>query len=58
MTKEQEDILNYLEESLSGAKMMGDNETMVRLSRAICAFKGNVNEDIFNSEFETKIPFL
>ena len=38
-TEEQKNvILNYLENSYTGAKMMDDVELMCRLSRAILAF--------------------
>lgn len=38
-TKEQKKIiLDYLENSYTGARMMGDAELMCRLSRAILAF--------------------
>ena len=57
MTKEQEIILTYLEESFSGAQMFGDEETKLRLSRAICAFKGNIEKEIFTKEIKEQIPF-
>ena len=34
-------ILDFLEQSYTGAKMMDDNEMMCRLSRAIIAFSYN-----------------
>lgn len=39
MKDQEKTILNYLETSYSGAKMAKDEECMVRLSRAIAAFK-------------------
>lgn len=50
--KQQEEILNYLECSYSGAKMLGDEETMLRLSRAIVAFKADVYTDIFKDDID------
>ena len=50
--KQQEEILNYLESSYSGAKMLGDEETMLRLSRAIVAFKTDVYTDIFKDDID------
>lgn len=50
MTTDQEAILNYLETSYSGAKMKGDEETMLRIARAITAFKMDVGIDIFTEE--------
>ena len=54
MSKEeqQKEILNYLEYSYSGAKMLGDEETMLRLSRAIVAFKADVYTDIFKDDID------
>ena len=39
MKDPEKTILDYLEASYSGAKMAKDEECMVRLSRAIAAFK-------------------
>lgn len=39
MKNQEKTILDYLETSYSGAKMVKDEECMVRLSRAIAAFK-------------------
>ena len=50
--KQQEEILNYLEYSYSGAKMLGDEETMLRLSRAIVAFKADVYTDILKDDID------
>lgn len=47
MNDEQKVILDYLETSYSGAKMMGDEETMLRIARAITAFKMDTDVDIF-----------
>ena len=38
-------ILDFLEQSYTGAKMMDDNEMMCRLSRAIIAFSYNDFEE-------------
>ena len=50
--KQQEEILNYLESSYSGAKMLGDEETMLRISRAVVAFKADVYTDIFKDDID------
>lgn len=50
--KSQEEILEYLEYSYSGAKMLGDEETQLRLARAIIAFKADVYEDIFKDDID------
>ena len=39
MKDQEKTILDYLETSYSGAKMAKDEECMVRLTRAIAAFK-------------------
>ena len=40
-------ILEYLETSYSGAKMLDDIECMCRLSRAIAAFEADPEEEIY-----------
>lgn len=45
MDDQQKMILEYLENSYTGAKMMGDPETMVRIARAIEAFNLPVDDD-------------
>ena len=50
MTTDQKAIHDYLETSYSGAKMMGDEETMLRIARAITAFKMDVEIDIFTEK--------
>ncbi len=47
MNTKQKVILDYLDASYSGAKMMGDEETMLRIARAITAFKMDTDIDIF-----------
>lgn len=47
MNNEQKAILDYLETSYSGAKMMDDEETMLRIARAVSAFKMDTDVDIF-----------
>ena len=44
-------IKDYLEKSYSGAKMMGDAEGMLRISRALAALQADIYEDIFKEEF-------
>ncbi len=41
----EKDILEYLEYAFSGAKMMDDYETQLRISRAINAFQLDICED-------------
>lgn len=52
MDKEQQQqiILDYLEKAYSGAKMMDDEETRLRLARAITAFKADIYKDIFKED--------
>lgn len=50
MSKQENEILRYLEESYCGAKMMEDEEYMLRISRAIVAFKSDVTKDIFKED--------
>lgn len=45
MNQECKKILESLEYSYSGAKMMNDNEAMTRISRAIKAFELAIDED-------------
>lgn len=45
MDDQQKMILEYLENSYTGAKMMGDLETMVRVARAIEAFNLPIDDD-------------
>ena len=49
--KQRAAILEYLECSYSGAKMMDDIELQTRIGRAIEAFKADVHEDIFREGF-------
>lgn len=44
--KQKEAILDYLENSYTGARMMDDVELMCRLSRAILAFSYNDLENM------------
>lgn len=43
-------IIRFLEDSYTGANAYGDEETMLRLSRALIAFQADVHEDIFLPE--------
>ena len=57
MNKQEKEILDYLEKSYCGAKMEKDDSAMVRISRAICAFKSNPEEsveDLFTEKFIDK----
>lgn len=47
-------ILEYLETSYSGAKMLDDIECMCRLSRAIAAFEADPEEEIFTEDFKER----
>ena len=47
MNKREEEILEYLEQSYSGAKMMDDESCQVRLARAIAAFNSNPEVSAF-----------
>lgn len=54
MTDNQKSILEYLENSYSGAKMMDDIETQERIARAILAFEADPEIEIFSKEFIEK----
>jgi hypothetical protein len=54
MTDNQKSILEYLENSYSGAKMMDDIETQERIARAIVAFEADPEIEIFSKEFIEK----
>ena len=43
-------VIDFLENTYTGAKMMGDEEVMLRASRALLAFKADVHKDIFIEE--------
>lgn len=47
---QQQAILDFLEASYTGAKAYDDEETMLRVSRAILAFQADVHQDIFLPE--------
>ena len=51
MKKQEEEIINYLETAYSGAKMMADEECMIRVSRAIIAFKADPYNEVFAEKF-------
>lgn len=54
MNKAMEEILTYLKQCYSGARMMGDDECVVRVARAIAAFEADPEmptEDIFTENF-------
>ena len=46
-TKQYKAILEYLQHSHSGARMMKDMELEMRIARAIIAFEADTHEDIF-----------
>lgn len=45
-TDQQTAIINYLEDAYTGARMCDDQETMLRISRALWAFKQDTEEDM------------
>ena len=45
MNEESKKIQEYLEYAYSGAKMMGDFETMCRIARALIAFQLDIEEN-------------
>lgn len=49
--KNKELILDFLEKSYSGAKMMDDIEIQIRVGRAIEAFRADVEDAIFKEGF-------
>ena len=40
--KQKQEVIDFLENTCTGAKMMGDEEVMLRASRALLAFKADV----------------
>lgn len=46
--KQKQEVIDFLENTYTGAKMMGDEEVMLRASRALLAFKADVHKDIFH----------
>lgn len=51
MNEQLQTIKEYLEAAYTGARMMGDDEAMDRISRAIVAIETPADVDIFNAEF-------
>ena len=52
--KEEQKILDYLENSYTGARAMNDEECQIRLARAIAAFKSDpmtAPTELFTSKF-------
>lgn len=39
--KQKQEVIDFLENTYTGAKMMGDEEVMLRASRALLAFKAD-----------------
>lgn len=48
--KQKQEVIDFLENTYTGAKMMRDEEVMLRASRALLAFKADVHKDIFIEE--------
>ena len=58
LTDQERHILDSLEKSYTGAKMMGDVSAMTRISQAICAFSADPEcdaGDIFIPEFQEAV---
>ena len=47
MNEHMNAIVEYLEHSYSGAKMMDDVESMFRISRALAALQADIHDSIF-----------
>ena len=58
MSEKIDIIKDYLEYSYSGAKMMGDAEGMLRISRALVALQADIYDEIFNEEFLEKYYYI
>ena len=54
MSEKMNIVKDYLEYSYSGARMMGDIESMFRISRALAALQADIYDDIFKEEFLEK----
>lgn len=44
--KQKQKVIEYLENTYMGAKMVRDEEVMLRTSRALLAFNADINKDI------------
>lgn len=53
--KQKKIIEDYLEFAYSGAKMMGDEELKLRISRALVAFNADVHKDIFVEDIVSEL---
>lgn len=42
--KQKQEVIDFLENTYTGAKMMGDEEVMLRASRALLAFKADTGQ--------------
>lgn len=54
MNDQEKNILEYLENSYTGARMMDDISAMVRIARAIAVFKADpkiAEDEIFTKHF-------
>lgn len=54
MSKQIEEIKQYLKYAYTGARKIGTEEDCLRISRAIAALEGDVEEGIFTEEFKKK----
>lgn len=55
MTAQINKIKEDLELAHSGARMLGNEEDVLRISRALAALMADTDMDIFSEEFERKI---
>ena len=45
-------IIEYLEDCYSGARTVDDEETQLRIARAIAAYEADLDMEIFTEEFK------
>lgn len=50
LTSNEKDVLDYLRNSHSGARMLDDIEIQIKLERAIAAFEADLHEKVLISE--------
>lgn len=48
--KQKQEVIDFLENTYTGAKMLGDEEVMLRASRALLAFKADVHKYFHRGE--------
>ena len=47
---QKQEVIDFLENTYTGAKMMGDEEVMLRVLWRLLAYKADVHKDIFIEE--------